>query len=74
MKGENASDSIRNLLKDYGPVELDETSGRVIINTNVPWIDIQQKIEQSGRRAVLSGFGGIYYHFSKHIHTYIEPY
>lgn len=58
MKGENAVNSIRSLLKDYGTAEIDESSGRVTIDTEVPWIDIQQKIEESGRRAVLSGFGG----------------
>lgn len=61
MKGKNASDSIRNILEVYGPVEIDESSGRLTINTNVPWIDIQQKIEESGRKAVLSGFGGMFH-------------
>lgn len=60
MKAPNASEAIRNLLKDYGTVDVDESSGRVTINTDAPWIDIQEKIEETGRRAVLSGFGGIF--------------
>lgn len=58
MAGPNGGAELREALKNVGSVDIDEKSGRVVINSNVPWVEIQEKIENTGRRAVLSGFGG----------------
>ncbi|XP_055606780.1 copper chaperone for superoxide dismutase isoform X2 [Uranotaenia lowii] len=52
-----ASD-IRSALADVGEIDIDMDKGSVLVTTTVPWIEIQNKIEATGRRAVLSGFGG----------------
>ncbi|KAJ6633607.1 Copper chaperone for superoxide dismutase [Pseudolycoriella hygida] len=59
FSGENASDAIQSVLQDVGTVDINAKMGRVIVETeNVPWNEIQQRIEGTGRRAVLTGFGG----------------
>ncbi|KAG4081157.1 hypothetical protein HA402_014605 [Bradysia odoriphaga] len=58
FSGENASDAIKSVLKDVGTVDVNQESGRVVVETNIPWNEIQQRIEGTGRRAVLTGFGG----------------
>lgn len=58
MAGSNSGTELREALKNVGTVEIDEKAGRVVINSHVPWVEIQEKIENTGRRAVLSGFGG----------------
>lgn len=59
MSGPGCAEKVQNSLKDVGAVDIDIPTGRVIVNSNLPWIEIQEKIEQTGRRAVLSGFGGM---------------
>ncbi|XP_064543523.1 copper chaperone for superoxide dismutase [Drosophila montana] len=51
-------DSLRRALEGMGQVDIDPAEGRVIVQTTVPWSQVQDKIESTGRRAVLSGFGG----------------
>lgn len=58
MSGVGCAEKLKDVLKDVGPVDIDVSSGRVVVNSNLPWIEIQEKIEKTGRRAVLSGFGG----------------
>lgn len=59
MSGVGCAEKLKDVLKDVGPVDIDVSSGRVVINSNLSWIEIQEKIEKTGRRAVLSGFGGV---------------
>lgn len=50
---------IKSALKDIGTIDINPELGRVVVETeNTPWNEIQQKIEATGRRAVLTGFGG----------------
>lgn len=56
--------AIKDTLKHIGSVDIDEKAGRVIINSIVPWIEIQEKIEHTGRKAILSGFGGNFFSIS----------
>lgn len=58
MSGPGCATKVQQSLKDIGTVEIDVQSGRVVVNSDLPWIEIQEKIEKTGRRAVLSGFGG----------------
>lgn len=59
FSGENASDAIKSVLNDVGNVDINQQLGRVVVETeNTPWHDIQHRIEGTGRRAVLTGFGG----------------
>lgn len=58
MTGPDAVQDIKDTLKHIGTVDIDEKAGRVIINSTMPWIEIQEKIEHTGRKAILSGFGG----------------
>lgn len=58
MSGPGCATKVQQSLKDIGSVEIDVPSGRVVVNSDLPWIEIQEKIEKTGRRAVLSGFGG----------------
>lgn len=37
-------------------MEINENEGRVVVNTSRPWIEIQKSIEETGRKAVLTGF------------------
>ncbi|KAH8300632.1 hypothetical protein KR018_000089, partial [Drosophila ironensis] len=52
------ADSLREALADFGPVEIDDQVGRVIVQTQRPWSEVFDRIEDTGRKAVLSGFGG----------------
>lgn len=59
FSGDNASDAIKSALKDVGTVDINRELGRVVVETeNIPWNEIHQRIEATGRRAVLTGFGG----------------
>lgn len=58
MSGPGCATKVEQSLKDVGSVEIDVPKGRVIVNSDLPWIEIQEKIEKTGRKAVLSGFGG----------------
>lgn len=61
MSGAGCAKKVENSLKDVGRVDIDIPTGRVIVHTSLPWIEIQEKIEKTGRKAILSGFGGKYY-------------
>lgn len=67
MSGAGCAEKVQQCLKDVGTVNIDIPSGRVIVNSSLPWIEIQEKIEKTGRRAVLSGFGG--YFNLRFVHT-----
>ncbi|XP_020801050.1 copper chaperone for superoxide dismutase isoform X1 [Drosophila serrata] len=49
---------LRTALDGLGQVEIDTNEGRVIVQTQRPWSEVHDKIEATGRKAVLSGFGG----------------
>ncbi|XP_041563733.1 copper chaperone for superoxide dismutase isoform X1 [Drosophila elegans] len=58
-KGDEAyAGALRSALDGVGQVEIDTQEGRVIVQTQRPWSEIHDKIEATGRKAVLSGFGG----------------
>lgn len=59
MSGPGCAKKVEDSLQDVGSVDIDVPTGRVTVNTNLPWVEIQEKIERTGRRAVLSGFGGM---------------
>lgn len=59
MSGPGCAAKVENSLRGVGEVNIDVASRRVVVHSNLPWTEIQERIEQSGRRAVLSGFGGI---------------
>lgn len=58
MSGPGCAEKVENSLRGVGTVNIDVPSGRVVVHSSLPWTEIQERIEQSGRRAVLSGFGG----------------
>lgn len=59
LGGQKCVDKVVEALKGVGNVEWNLDQGRVVVVTeNTPWHVIQQKIESTGRRAVLTGFGG----------------
>lgn len=64
MGGPGCEKTIREALKDIEKIEINTDEGRVVVNTTVPWIEVQEKIEATGKRAVLSGFGGFFRIFS----------
>ncbi|XP_017066542.1 copper chaperone for superoxide dismutase [Drosophila eugracilis] len=55
---ESYATALYSALDGVGQVEIDTQEGRVIVQTQRPWSEIQDKIEATGRKAVLSGFGG----------------
>lgn len=57
MSGPACAEKVKNSLNDVGSVDIDVPNGRVVVNTNLPWAEVQEKIERTGRRAVLAGFG-----------------
>lgn len=58
MSGPICEEKVRKSLEGFGNFDIDLEKGRVIIKSIYPWIEIQERIENTGRRAVLSGFGG----------------
>lgn len=58
MHGEKCADAIRLALAGMGDLELDSTKGRVVLRTLEPWSIALERIERTGRKAVLVGFGG----------------
>ncbi|XP_058462909.1 copper chaperone for superoxide dismutase isoform X2 [Malaya genurostris] len=58
ISGTKCAERVQSALEDVGQVEIDVEKGSVLVETTLPWIEIQKKIEATGRRAVLSGFGG----------------
>ncbi|XP_031617746.1 copper chaperone for superoxide dismutase [Contarinia nasturtii] len=57
MSGPGCAEKVKQSLNSVGTVNIDIPSGRVVVDSDMPWIEIQEKIEETGRRAVLSGFG-----------------
>lgn len=56
LHDKEASEVVKNALKDIGNVEVNQEQGRVIVETDkFPWSEIQQRIESTGRKAVLTG-------------------
>lgn len=51
-------ESLQRALEGVGHIEIDPKEGRVVVQTTQPWSEVQDKIEKTGRQAVLSGFGG----------------
>lgn len=51
-------ESLQRALEGVGHIEIDPKEGRVVVQTTQPWFEVQDKIEKTGRQAVLSGFGG----------------
>lgn len=61
MTCEKCVDAIKNCLsdnKDIQKVDISLDRGTVLVETKLPYTIIQEKIESSGKRAVLKGFGG----------------
>lgn len=59
ISGQKCIDKVVEALKSVGHVDWDLAEGRVVVETeSTPWHEIKQKIESTGRRAVLTGFGG----------------
>lgn len=61
-RGENArlEPQVRDSLKgvEANLLEIDSTSGRIVLETAHPWSDLLTRIENTGLRAALTGFGG----------------
>lgn len=54
-------DSVRNTLigvNGIKNIDISLEKGSVIVETNLPYSIIQEKIEQTGRKVVLKGYGG----------------
>lgn len=54
-------DSVRNALigvNGIKNIDISLEKGSVIVETNLPYSIIQEKIEQTGRKVVLKGYGG----------------
>ncbi|XP_058838463.1 copper chaperone for superoxide dismutase [Topomyia yanbarensis] len=58
ISGQKCVEKVRYALADVGQVQIDADKGSVLVETSLPWTEIQRKIEDTGRKAVLSGFGG----------------
>lgn len=59
LGGQKCIDKVVEALQGVGSIDWDLKEGRVVVETDsTPWHEIQQKIESTGRRAVLTGFGG----------------
>lgn len=58
IRDEECADTIRKALSGAGTVTIDVGKGSVLIETSLPWLDVHKRIEATGRRAVLTGFGG----------------
>ncbi|XP_031848452.2 copper chaperone for superoxide dismutase isoform X1 [Nomia melanderi] len=60
MTCQKCVDAVRNSLIDVNGIENIDISlekGNVVVQTNLPYSLIQEKIEQSGRKAILKGYG-----------------
>ena len=61
MTCQKCVDSIRNVLSGMDGVtsyDINLDQGSVLVDTNLPYSKIQEAIEQTGRKAVLKGYGG----------------
>ncbi|XP_034188642.2 copper chaperone for superoxide dismutase isoform X1 [Osmia lignaria lignaria] len=60
MTCEKCVDTVRNSLKDVKGIKNIDISlekGNIVVETDLPYSVIQKKIEQSGKKAVLKGYG-----------------
>ncbi|KFB47031.1 AGAP007026-PA-like protein [Anopheles sinensis] len=55
IRGDACVAAIRETLPE---AEIDVKKGSVLIETTLPWLEVHNRIEATGRRAVLTGFGG----------------
>ncbi|XP_058054790.1 copper chaperone for superoxide dismutase [Anopheles bellator] len=58
IRSAECANAIRKSLADVENVEIDVAKGSVLVETALPWLEIHKRIEATGRRAVLTGFGG----------------
>ncbi|EAT38696.1 AAEL009436-PA [Aedes aegypti] len=58
ISGNKYADKVRTALEGVGKVDIDVDKGSVLVDTALPWTEVHRLIENTGRRAVLSGFGG----------------
>lgn len=61
MGGYGCANKVKDSLKHVGSVDIDVLIGRVVVTSHLPWIEIQEKIEKTGLRVVLAGFGGKFF-------------
>lgn len=60
-RGVNIEPKVRESFQDLNGTNIsliDSTSGRVVLETAQPWPDLLKRIESTGFRAALTGFGG----------------
>lgn len=61
MTCQKCVDAVHNSLAGVNGIENIDISlekGSVVVETNLPYSVIQEKIEESGRKAILKGYGG----------------
>uniref|UniRef100_A0A182M222 superoxide dismutase n=1 Tax=Anopheles culicifacies TaxID=139723 RepID=A0A182M222_9DIPT len=58
IRNEGCVEAIRKALSNVGTVTIDADRGSVLVDTSLPWLEIDKRIEATGRRVVLTGFGG----------------
>uniref|UniRef100_A0A182WL38 superoxide dismutase n=1 Tax=Anopheles minimus TaxID=112268 RepID=A0A182WL38_9DIPT len=58
IRGEGCVEAIKSALSNAGTVTIDANRGSVLVETSLPWVEIDKRIEATGRRVVLTGFGG----------------
>ncbi|XP_053664033.1 copper chaperone for superoxide dismutase-like [Anopheles marshallii] len=58
IRGVGCVEAIKNALSGAGTVTIDADRGSVLIETSLPWLEIDKRIEATGRRVALTGFGG----------------
>ncbi|XP_035916791.1 copper chaperone for superoxide dismutase [Anopheles stephensi] len=58
IRGEECATAVRSALSGTGTVTIDVDKGSVLVETSLPWLEVHRRIEATGRRAVLTGFGG----------------
>ena len=58
MKNEKCKESLQKLLDGSGSVDIDVEKGRILIETDVPWSILVEKLESTGRKVALTGFSG----------------
>lgn len=61
MTCQKCVDAVRNTLTGINGIEIVDVSlekGNVVVETSLPYSVIQEKIEQTGKKAILKGYGG----------------
>lgn len=57
-KGQNIEEKIRDKLQDTEIIEIDSKSGRLVVGSAQSWPSLLSRIEDTGLRAALTGYGG----------------